>query len=364
MNPANPRITHPFLVILLLSLCANAAAQGEEAGIRFEHGDWEVACDNTLTCRIAGYCAEEDFENGCATVLLTRAAGPDAPLAGKARLADDEEGKEPSVLTLYINGQPKGKLKKGKPKNPWDGSYALAPAQIRALLVAARKDGAIAFVGGAKSFTLSGKGISAVLLKADEVQGRIGTPGALIRKGDKPEESVFPPRPAPVIRAAQVIRKAQPRKLTAPEFAVLKPLLLQGMKDNDTCWEREQEAAEKKEAFTLTPLTKEPVLISALCWVAATNEGYVYWVTDNALKTPPQLVTHMGNGDAGGEIYSQQRGPGDCWAGTRWVWDGKAFHLSGEWRTGICRYTGVGDAWNLPTFVTDVINADGTRAPD
>jgi hypothetical protein len=103
MNPIpHPRIALPFFaLVLLLPLCANAAAQGEAAGIRFEHGDWEVVCDNTLTCRIAGYCAEEDLENGCATVLITRAAGPGAPLAGQARLADDGgERKNPSVLTL------------------------------------------------------------------------------------------------------------------------------------------------------------------------------------------------------------------------------------------------------------------------
>jgi hypothetical protein len=360
MNPANPRITHPFLVILLLCLCATARGE-EAAGVWFGQEDWEVACDNTLTCRIAGYCAGEDFANGCASVLITRAAGPDAPLAGEVKLADDGgERKNPSVLTLRVNGQSKGKLKKEKPKNPEEVCYALAPAQIRALLVAARKDGAIEFVGDAKSFTLSSKGISAVLLKADAAQGRIGTLGAFIRKGKKPEDSVFPPRPRPLIRAAKVI-DAPPRKLTAPEFAVLKPLLLQSMKDN-ACWERELEAAEKKEVFTLTPLDERHVLISAPCWVAATNEGYAYWVTDSALKNPPKLVTRMGNGDARGEIYSQQRGPGNCWAETSWVWDGKAFHLSGEWRTGICR---VGDAWKLPTFVADVINADKTpRASD
>jgi hypothetical protein len=360
MNPiTNPRSAFPFLALLLLSFCATA--QGEEtAGVYFQHGDWEVVCDNTLTCRIAGYCAEEDFANGCASVRITRAAGSDAPLEGQARLADDDDGdgKTPKVLTLWIDGKAKGKL-----KNPRDGKFALTAAQIRALLAAARKDGAIAFVGSAKSFMLSGKGISAVLLKADEVQGRIGTLGAFIRKGDRSEERVFPPRSKPLIRAAKV-GKAQPRKLTAPEFAVLKPLLLQSMKDNDTCWEREQEAAEKKDAFTLTPLDEGHVLISAQCWVAAYNDGYAYWVTDDALKTPPQLVTNSGGSydenNANGEIYVLQKGRGiaDCMNGEGNIWDGQAFRLYEKWTTGMCRgFTG--GAWKLPTFVTDVINANG-----
>ncbi|STW09638.1 Protein of uncharacterised function (DUF1176) [Klebsiella grimontii] len=44
---------------------------------------------------------------------------------------------------------------------------------------------------------LSGEGAYAVLLKMDDVQGRIGTPGALTKKGDRPENSVraaIPPR--------------------------------------------------------------------------------------------------------------------------------------------------------------------------
>jgi hypothetical protein len=100
---ANPRTMFLFFAFLLL--CANAMAQGGDKaeGIYFQHGDWEIVCDNTLACRIAGYCTGEDFANGCASVLITRAAGPDAPLAGEVKLADDGgERKNPSVLTLRV----------------------------------------------------------------------------------------------------------------------------------------------------------------------------------------------------------------------------------------------------------------------
>ncbi len=30
-----------------------------EEGVSFAHKEWELACDNTLTCRAAGYSAEE-----------------------------------------------------------------------------------------------------------------------------------------------------------------------------------------------------------------------------------------------------------------------------------------------------------------
>jgi hypothetical protein len=39
----------------------------------------------------------------------------------------------------------------------------------------------------------------------DEFQGRIGTPGALVRKGTRPEATVLPPLPAPEITAGLVV---------------------------------------------------------------------------------------------------------------------------------------------------------------
>lgn len=41
------------LALAILSLPALA-----ETGVSFSHKDWEVVCDNTLTCRTAGYSAE------------------------------------------------------------------------------------------------------------------------------------------------------------------------------------------------------------------------------------------------------------------------------------------------------------------
>jgi hypothetical protein len=353
MKPATPRAILTFFALSFL-LCANATAQDEEAaGVHFEHGDWEVACDNTLTCRIAGYCAGE----GGGSVLITRAAGPNAPLEGKVRLENwANDNLDAHILTLQIDGQSKGKLKR-----PKDGAYSLTPAQIRALLAAARKDGVVEFVGEIKSFTLSGNGVSAVLLKADEVQGRIGTPGALIRKGDKPEESVSPPRPVPVIRAAKV-SDAPSRGLTAPEIAALQPMLLQSVKGECDYFETNPETT----YLTLTPLDERHVLINTMCWTGAYNACDVYWVVDSTFKKPPKLVdTYVVKYEAG-TIYGRYRGrgPGDCWIGSDRVWDGRKFRLTAEWRTGYCRLLRFGGTWYLPTFVAKVRNADGTpRAP-
>jgi hypothetical protein len=362
MNRATmPRgIAFSCLALLLLCICATARGNEEAAGVYFERGDWEVVCDNTLTCRIAGYSAGKNHDQGWVSVLLSRAAGADAPLAGKAViLLDDlnvENEKYPTTLALWIDGRFQGALENSA---DGEGDFSLTAEQIHALLAAAREGGMIEFVGDTKSFTLSGRGIAAVLQKADEAQGRVGTPGALIRKGKKPETSVFPPRPKPVIRAAKV-SKAPSRNLTAPEIAALKSLLPKDKKIREAC-----NAA--LDEFALTPLDEGHVLISALCRHDEYRRDYAYWVTDSALENPPQLVTHEGSGDNEGEIYAQRMGrkQGDCWRGRNWVWDGKAFRLSSQWTSGKCRRISTGGAWKLPTFVADVINADGTpRVPD
>jgi hypothetical protein len=61
--------------------------------------------------------------------------------------------------------------------------------------------------------TVSTKGANAVLLKMDDVQGSIDTPGALLRKGRKPEASVVASLPAQEIVAVPVVSDRQDARL-------------------------------------------------------------------------------------------------------------------------------------------------------
>jgi hypothetical protein len=102
-------------------------------------------------------------------------------------------------------------------------------------------------------------------------------------------------------------------------------------------------------------------LLSALCWRAAYNEGYGYWVIDNQLKGQPVLVTISGSDYDKGEITNVQkgRGIGDCMSQESWVWDGQSFRKSYDGGTGMCRYIHAGGTWDLPTLVTDVKPFEG-----
>jgi hypothetical protein len=334
----------------LFALCASMAAAAEEHGVSFSHKDWQIACDNTLTCRMAGYNDESDDKRG--SVLLTRAAGPDTPLQGKVTLSsmpirNESADTRPRTLILWIDGKSLGKLA----DIDADHNYSLKPAQIHALLSALKGTGRIAFTGEKKSFVLSTAGASAVMSKMDEVQGRAGTPGALVHTGNKPEESVYPARPAPVIQAARVI-DAPPRALTASESAALKPLRRKILKECDS-----REGGE----LTLTPLDAEHALISVLCWRGGYNEFHAWWIIDSALKGQPESLKFLANRYEKGVLSNLQpgRGLGDCVHEQTWVWDGQTFRQSRESSShGMCRLIHVGGAWDLPTLVTEVKPAE------
>ena len=342
-----------LFMLAMLSLSAQAA----QSARTLEHKDWEVACDNTLTCRIAGYGKEEDPSG---SILLTRDAGPGIEPTGEVTLGDTEDDSEPAEkLTLWIDGKPAGDLLAA------DDNWQMSASQTSAVIKAVKGSGKVEFKGGSKPFMLSNEGAYAVLLKADDVQGRIGTSGALTKKGNKPESSVAKAVPAPVIQAAKTL-SGEPRLLTDPEIAALKTRLLSTVNrnDDDTCdslFTSAENIDPETDGPTLTPLDDSHALLSALCWRAAYNEGYGYWVIDNQLKGQPVLVTVSGSDYDKGEITSVQkgRGIGDCMSQESWVWDGQAFRKSYDGGTGMCRYIHAGGTWDLPVFVTDVKPVSG-----
>lgn len=341
---------------LLAMVFFSVSALAQESGVSFSHKNWEVVCDNTLTCRAAGYSPEEG-KGG--SVLLTREAGAGSAVTGKVMLAEgDDTDSTPPVaqLALWINGQPAGALTATK-----NDDWQLSQQQTQRLVAAIKGSGKVEFKGGPEPFVLSGDGAYAVLLKMDDVQGRIGTPGALTKKGDKPEGSVLAAIPEPVIQQAKTATSPK-RALTEPEMAALKPKLLAALGKSEECDllddpdEMGDQLSSEDKAITLQPVDKSHVLISALCWRAAYNEGYGYWVMDSQLAEKPQLVTTSGTDYSDGVISLSQRGRGmgDCLWSASWVWDGSAFRKSHEGGTGSCRYLRPGGTWDLPIWVAQV----------
>ena len=84
------------------------------------------------------------------------------------------------------------------------------------------RDSAQTIDGKGKAWPISDSGAAAVLLKMDEAQGRLGTPGALVRRGDKAEASVPAALPVPVIvRGTLVASLARGQTLDEARAALL-----------------------------------------------------------------------------------------------------------------------------------------------
>ena len=101
---------------------------------------------------------------------------------------------------MHIDGRALGEVKIGD-----NATGELTAVQTAALLGALAKNARLSWSAKGKSWTVSTKGANAVLLKMDEFQGRLGTPGALVRKGTKSEATVLPALPAPEITAVQAM---------------------------------------------------------------------------------------------------------------------------------------------------------------
>jgi hypothetical protein len=342
-------------LLLLFAFLSSLAFADWPSGLSFFHHDWELACDNTRTCRAAGY--HSDSEELGVSVLLTRKAGPNEPVAGQLMIGQYGENPTldslPSVfkLSLHINERPVGQVTISK-----DSLVAnLTPSQVAALLAALVRKSRIELTAGDDIWSLSDKGAAAVLLKMDEFQGRIGTPGALVKKGHKDEGAVLPAVQVPVVIAAslpkplphdQLFAKKHSRALTEAVRAIIK---------EDDCpglTEAEGEGAD----LTATRLSDTKILISAQCWMGAYNIGYGFWVINSSPPYRPILVTTLGSDHSDGTISASHkgRGLGDCWNSEAWTWDGKQFVHTEESSTGMCKLMAPGGAWSLPMIVTEV----------
>ena len=333
--------------LTLLAVLPLAVLAFNDNGSYFDHKDWEIACDNTGTCRAAGYQAYED-ENAI-SILLVRDAGADAAITGEITVIDrngDEKNRQPLSGHLYLDGKNLGKITFSSddfvvPKG------RLSPAQAKAVSKAVAGSGKITFRTDKATWTLSNEGATAVLLKMDEYQGRVGTPTALVKRGND-KKTIPAPAAKPVIHAAAV-PDTPPRVLKAGdgEYSALRYLLAE--KAGDECID----LSESENNITLYPLDSSRILAEISCWVAAYNSANYYAILSPDLKTITASVDAEGYDYSDGTIEGggRKRGIGDCLFTTYHTWDGKRFVLTYEAGSGQCKGF-PGGAWELPIRVT------------
>ena len=335
--------------LLLLAALPLAASAFDANGSYFEHKNWEIACDNTGTCRAAGYQAGE--EDQVISILLMRDAGADAAITGEITVIDpngDDKNRQSLSGHLYLDDKNLGNITLSDDEAGLKGR--LSPAQSEAVSKAVIGSGKITFRTDKLTWVLSNEGANAVLLKMDDYQGRVGTPTALIKRG-KDQKTIPAPAAKPVIHAA-ALPGTPPRVLKAGdgEYSALRRLLAE--KAGDDC----DRMSEGENEITLYPLDSSHTLAETTCWLAAYNSANYYAILSPDLKTIAATVDIEDGYDySDGTIESggRGRGLGDCFSLTRHTWDGKRFVTTYSAGSGQCKGF-PGGAWELPTRVTTV----------
>ena len=340
--------------VLLLTLLPVAAMATSIKGIGENYQDWDLVCDNTGTCRMAGY-QEGDGSEHPVSILFTRAAGENAVVEGKLTilpLGDDRDIQVGQDIEIWLNGKSLGKVKHISDDVP----DKLTEEQTKALLSGLKKESEIRLTYGKTTLKVSDKGAAAAMLKMDEFQQRLNTPSALIRQGQE-KHAVLAPQAAPKIEAVSVNNhKTIELKRGEKQFKHVLALL---RKAYDGCVDEDLESQD----ITLYPLTQNKVLAEALCASGAYQSTNYYAVLDDKLSKVEQVLADQYNGVGGDrkQGYAFVRGSykgraiGDCWDGQDAVWNGKIFIRTSDWMTGGCYKGFTGGAWQLPTFVSDII---------
>lgn len=353
-----------LLAISLLASRAEAVAaeQGtmspasQGGGFQFSHHDWELACDNTRTCRAAGYHA--DGADMAVSVLLTREAGPRTPVTAQVMIG--QYGDQPDLdalplrfeLGLEIDRRPIGQVSVERNSLAAD----LPSDMVSALLQALPGTSTVEFVYGELRWQLSGRGATAALLKMDEFQGRLGTATALVRKGSRSESSVRPPLPVPTL-VLPPLPEAQSGDDTFTRRHASELLqALRAATPQDECSDLHETNGEAPELQAVR-LSNTQMLVSTRCWLAAYNAGAGHWLVNAQPPFKAVLVNTVANDvDEFGTLSASHkgRGLGDCWSSDEWNWNGRQFVHTQSSTSGMCRQVAAGGAWHLPTIVTRV----------
>ncbi|WP_337264500.1 MULTISPECIES: DUF1176 domain-containing protein [unclassified Serratia (in: enterobacteria)] len=325
-----------FFVLFALGLLATGSSYAAPLkGFFFSHKDWEVACDNTGTCRAAGYGAGSEEK---VSILLTRHAGTNDNVEVEVAFNQQAVGDPPRKnVKLFINDKSEDILKE-KP----GGYFLLNYEQGKSIITALRQSDKVEFLANGERVELSTAGSDAVFLKMDEFQKRIGTLSALLRPGKNNNDHVLPSIPKPEIITRPVI--------ASPEINSLSPAQLQKIgrwiQPTPEMYCRELEEGYER-VYDIIPVDKNYSLIRTECFDVS---RFAMWLIDNDFKSRPQFITRDVGDYKEGKLW-EFSGPIRAW-----VWDGRHFVLSDQYYDTVRLGSGlsIGGVWHLPTFVSKV----------
>lgn len=174
-----------------------------------QHRDWLLVCDNALRCEASAMVQDADH-----AVRIVREAGPDTPIT--LRLEAIGGSLDPALLRIDDNPTRLSSLS-------WQtGNRHNAGSELTLTGDAARR--AVDDLRDARQLDLgetaddpivSLMGMTAALLGMDQAQGRLDTPGALVRTGPLRESRVSAAQALPVVPAYPITAPEAPASLAA-----------------------------------------------------------------------------------------------------------------------------------------------------
>jgi Protein of unknown function (DUF1176) len=343
-------LTLRILILCLgLSLGTPSLAVDPLSSSRYaEYGDWLIGCDNAGDCEAIGF----DDTNTDIMMNIQRKAGPNGDMklliARASTLSISNVSADNKVIKMatadwtVVNEKEQHEV------------YSTKPSAILGFINHIRQASQLQIDRHSEAAApLSLNGLSAALLFMDEIQGRIDSQNAFVRKGKKPENLVPSAKPLPKLRAAPYRGK----KLSPEQEKRIAKII------------REQKAAVFKQDDCMQGefvgfdavrmLSKNRLLALLECNRGAYQSYYLIFHAplDNPKKaiqvklpmppgTPPE--SSIGNAEydedtANLHAYGKGRGLFDCGDISRWTFDGNNFHLASYSLQQRCGGLGIGE---------------------
>lgn len=325
---------------------AAAAASAPVLQIRAEtkqFRDWSATCGNDGTCWAFGFAPE--FAAGW--VRITLAPGPDAQPQILFGYWPDGDAKSSGQIALTIDGRAyRAALSdEGEAEAPIGEIRPNARAAIDAMA-----QGKVMTIRGASTQDVSLHGAAAALLWIDEKQGRLNTPTALIRRGERPASTVPVAPPLPMVTPAPAVDQAG-----FGDVNQTVPATLRTRNEVGTCL-KESAMPAISDMVMSARLDARTELWGVPCGAGAYNVTHHWYLTGPGGRDarPAILAGTAGpgadpvmadNSTVNGaydpktrtlSAFAKGRGIGDCGSAQTWAWTGDRFVLTMESTMGQC----------------------------
>lgn len=305
--------------------------------------DWSATCGNDGTCWAFGFTSGSN--GGWVRIALD--PGPDARPQVVFGYWPDGDAKGASRIGLTIDGRAFAAALNDASED--DAPIGQITGDARPV-IDALSQGKVMTIRGVSTQDISLHGAAAALLWIDEKQGRLDTPTALMRRGQKPAATV-PVAPAlPTVAAAPAVDQTG---FGDQNQAV--PAALRSRTEVGNCLKESAMPAVSDQVMSAR-LDARTELWAVPCGAGAYNVTHNWYLTGPGGRDPrpadlvgtagpgadPYLrdnATVNGQYDPGSRTlsaFAKGRGIGDCGSLQTWTWTGQRFVLTQESTMGEC----------------------------